>query len=109
MFWHYHQNPIPGAVYNAGGGRENSTSILEAINSVNRILSEKNSEHENWNDYTILEDSRIGDHQWYISDLNRFKTDFPEWPGITISLEETIRQIIEFEISKNVEVVNENN
>lgn len=109
MFWHYHQNPIPGAVYNAGGGRENSTSIIEAINTVNQILAENNSEYENWKDYTILDDSRIGDHIWYVSDLNKFKTDFPEWPGITISLEETIRQIIEFEISKNIETVNENN
>jgi CDP-paratose 2-epimerase len=100
MFWHYHQNPIPGAVYNAGGGRSNSTSILEAIDSVNQILSEKDSSHTPWNDYTILDDNRIGDHIWYISDLTKFKNDYPEWPGITISLEETIKQMVEFEISK---------
>jgi CDP-paratose 2-epimerase len=107
MFWHYHQNPIPGAVYNAGGGRENSTSILEAIDTVNRILKENYGQSEEWNDYEILRENRIGDHQWYISDLTQFKKDFSEWPGITISLEETIRQIIEFEISKNVEMINE--
>jgi CDP-paratose 2-epimerase len=99
MFWHYHQNPIPGAVYNAGGGRENSTSILEAIDSVNRILKEK-MQTEDWNDYTILDDNRIGDHIWYISDLTKFKNDYPQWPGITISLEETINQMVEFELSK---------
>jgi CDP-paratose 2-epimerase len=110
MFWHYHLNPIPGAVYNAGGGRENSTSILEAIDTVNRILKEKfPHNYEDWKDYEILDQNRIGDHQWYISDLTQFKKDYPEWPGITISLEETINQIVEFELQKNVETVNENN
>jgi CDP-paratose 2-epimerase len=100
MFWHYHQNPIPGAVYNAGGGRENSTSILEAIETANTILKEENPEHKDWNNYKISDDARIGDHQWYISDLTKFKTDYPQWPGITISLDETIRQIIDFEKTK---------
>ena len=109
MFWHYHQNPIPGAVYNAGGGRENSTSILEAIATANTILKEENSEHKDWNNYKISNDARIGDHQWYISDLTKFKTDYPQWPGITISLDETIRQIIKFEQIKTIEVLNEAN
>ena len=100
MFWHYHQNPIPGAVYNAGGGRSNATSILEAIDSVNAILKDKFPDLQNWNDYTLLEDNRIGDHQWYISDLTKFQTDYPTWPGITISLQETIKQMVEFELSK---------
>jgi CDP-paratose 2-epimerase len=100
MFLEYHNNPIPGAVYNAGGGRENSTSILEAIDSANSILREINPEHKDWNDFTILEDNRIGDHIWYISDLTKFKTDYPEWKGITISLQETIKQMIDFEMNK---------
>jgi CDP-paratose 2-epimerase len=109
MFWHYHQNPIPGAVYNAGGGRENSTSILEAIASANAILKEENPKHKAWKNYKISKDARIGDHQWYISDLTKFKSDYPEWPGITISLDETIRQIIKFEQIKNAEILNEAN
>jgi len=109
MFWHYHQNPIPGAVYNAGGGRENSTSILEAIATTNTILKEENPEHKDWKNFKISNDARIGDHQWYISDLTKFKTDYPQWPGITISLDETIRQIIKFEQTKTAEVLNEAN
>jgi CDP-paratose 2-epimerase len=90
MFWEFHQNPKQGEVYNAGGGRENSTSILEAIDTINRIAG------TNWNNYTISEQNRIGDHIWYISDLRKFKTHYPNW-DITIDLEETIKQMVEFE------------
>lgn len=93
MFWEFHQNPRPGEVYNAGGGRNNSTSILEAIDTINRLAG------TNWNNYTISEENRIGDHIWYISDLTKFKTDYPNW-DITISLEETIQQMIDFEKQK---------
>jgi CDP-paratose 2-epimerase len=94
MFWEFHQNPKQGEVYNAGGGRDNSTSILEAIDTINIIAGTK------WSNYTISEQNRIGDHIWYISDLRKFRTHYPNW-NITINLEETIRQMIEFETKKN--------
>lgn len=94
MFWEFHQNPKPGEVYNAGGGRDNSTSVLEAIDTINRIAG------TNWNNYTIKADEpRVGDHIWYISDLSKFKSHYPNW-NITISLEETIKQMVAFEKSK---------
>ncbi len=93
MFWQFHQNPRQGEVYNAGGGRDNSTSVLEAIDTINKIAG------TNWKNYTVSDDARIGDHIWYISDLSKFKSHYPEW-DITISLEETIRQMVEFEKSK---------
>lgn len=93
MFWEFHHNPKPGEVYNAGGGRDNSTSILEAIDTINRIAG------TDWSNYTISEQNRIGDHIWYISDLTKFKTHYPSW-NITIDLEETIRQMVEFEKNK---------
>lgn len=103
MFWHYHQNPKPGVVYNAGGGRENSTSILEAIATANTIIkNEIDKDRTEWDKFTISDQARSGDHIWYISDLTKFKNDYPEWPGITISLEETIRQIIQTEVSNLV-------
>jgi len=98
MFLEYHKNPKPGAVYNAGGGRENSVSILEAIEKGNQLR--KKDGLESWTNFTISDEPRIGDHIWYISDLTKFKNDYPEWIGITISLDETIRQIYEFEKSK---------
>ena len=93
MFWEFHQNPKQGEVYNAGGGRDNSTSILEAIDTINRIAE------TNWSNYTISEQNRIGDHIWYISDLRKFRTHYPNW-NITIDLEETIKQMVEFEKNK---------
>ena len=93
MFWEYHQNPKQGEVYNVGGGRNNSTSILEAIDTINEIAG------TNWSNYTISEENRIGDHIWYITDLGKFKKDYPNW-DITISLRETIKEMVEFEKSK---------
>lgn len=93
MFWEFHQNPKQGEVYNVGGGRNNSTSILEAIDTINEIAG------TNWDNYTISEENRIGDHIWYITDLGKFKKDYPNW-DITISLRETIKEMVEFEKSK---------
>ena len=94
MFWNFHQNPKQGEVYNAGGGRENSTSILEAIQTINRLAG------TNWDQYTLSDDNRIGDHIWYISDLSKFRSHYPDW-DITITLEDTIKQMIAFEQKKN--------
>ena len=93
MFWNFHKNPKPGEVYNAGGGRNNSTSILEAIQTINRLAG------TNWDQFTLSDDNRIGDHIWYISDLSKFKSDYPNW-DITITLEDTIKQMIAFEQKK---------
>lgn len=94
MFWEFHQNPKQGEVYNAGGGRNNSTSILEAIDSINKISG------TDWSNYTISDQNRIGDHIWYISDLSKFKIDYPNW-DITVSLEETLRQMVQFELKSS--------
>ena len=100
MFLAYHKNPRPGEVYNAGGGRSNSTSVLEAITKGNKIMKTIDKDWKTWKNYTLSNEARSGDHIWYISDLNKFQTHYPEWPGITISLDETIKQIISFELSK---------
>lgn len=86
-FWNYHQNPRPAAVYNMGGGRENSLSILETIDLVNKLTNGK------WKNYTLLDEARAGDHIWYISDLSKFKKDYPKW-DITYSIERIVKDII---------------
>lgn len=92
MFWEFHKNPKNGVVYNAGGGRENSISILETIDYVNKKLN------KNWDDFKIIDIPRIGDHIWYVTDLTKFKKDFPEWE-IKYSVYDTIDQIIEKNLS----------
>lgn len=74
-----------GVVYNIGGGRENSCSILEAIYITEEITGNK----------MIIEydkTPRIGDHQWYITDLTKFKRDYPNWK-ITKDLRTIIKEI----------------
>ncbi|HET6422250.1 MAG TPA: NAD-dependent epimerase/dehydratase family protein [Planctomycetaceae bacterium] len=64
--------PRPGAVYNLGGGRDNSASVLECIDRVDQLSARKLT----W-DY--VEQERKGDHICYITNLARFRTDYPEW------------------------------
>lgn len=72
MFWRYFQNPSPGAVYNAGGGRYSNCSMIEAIEIIETIVNRKMN-------VTYSDDNRIGDHIWYISDTRKFQTDYPDW------------------------------
>ncbi len=86
-FWHYHKNPKPAAVYNMGGGRENSLSILETIEKVKQMI------HSSWSKFTYIDENRSGDHIWYISDLSKFKKDYPSW-SITYSIERILSEIL---------------
>ena len=86
----FHERPVPGAVYNLGGGRANSISVLEAIHRLEELLGHK-LERE------YVEEARLGDHICYISDLGRFRSDFPEWE-VTISLEQILSQLAEAEV-----------
>lgn len=81
------QSPRCGEVYNIGGGKANSCSILEAF-----AIAEEFSGREQ--KYTYLDTNRIGDHICYYSDLRKMKEHYPKW-DITISLRETIGQIVE--------------
>lgn len=85
MFWHYYQNPRSGEVYNAGGGRHANCSMLEAIALCEEISGNKMS-------YSYSEDNRIGDHIWYISDLSKFKSHYPDW-NWSYDLKQTMVQI----------------
>ena len=81
-----------GKVYNLGGGRQNSCSILEAINLIEKLSKIKG-------DYKILKKNRIGDHLWWITDNSKFKKDYPNWK-IKISLLKNLEQMVSFEIDK---------
>jgi CDP-paratose 2-epimerase len=72
--------PRAAAVYNLGGGRENSVSMLEAIERFEELYGRKL-------DVTYVEEARRGDHICYISDLRRLRSDYPEWE-LTMSLDD---------------------
>ena len=86
-FWHFFKSPRNGEVYNIGGSRVNSCSILEAINIIENISNIKMN-------YEINPKNRIGDHQWYISDIKKFKTHYKKF-NLKYSLKDIIREIVE--------------
>lgn len=71
-FMHFYRNPKCGEVYNIGGSRHSNCSMLEAIDIGESLSGNKL-------DYTYLEDNRIGDHIWYISDVSKFQSHYPDW------------------------------
>lgn len=79
--------PRKGEVYNLGGGKANTCSILEAFQIAERFSGKTQV-------YEYIDQNREGDHICYYSDLRKMKTHYPKW-DITISLEETIQQIVE--------------
>ena len=78
--------PRIAEVYNLGGGKNNSCSILEAFKLAEQFSGKAM-------DYVYLEENRICDHICYYSDLSKMRDHYPGW-DITISLEETIEQIV---------------
>ena len=78
-------NPRPGEVYNLGGGRENSISMLEAIGQIEALTGQKL-------DWRYVEDARLGDHICYISNLGKFQRHFPKW-RITRGLNDILEEI----------------
>jgi CDP-paratose 2-epimerase len=71
-FVHFIQKPRSGEVYNIGGSRHSNCSMLEAIILCEQISGKKLI-------WTYKEDNRIGDHIWWISDVAKFQSHYPNW------------------------------
>jgi CDP-paratose 2-epimerase len=71
-FYEFYQAPRSAEVYNLGGGRFSNTSLLEAIEKIQRITGKR----LHWK-YTDA--PRMGDHKWWITDNGKFMTHFPQW------------------------------
>lgn len=87
FMWEFIQKPRSGQVYNLGGGKENSCSILEAFALVEQITSRKMM-------FTYVDQNRTGDHICYYSDLSKMKAHYPGW-SITKTLPCIFEEIVE--------------
>ena len=79
----YASNPRPGEVYNLGGTRQNSISVLEAIDHIEQAAGRKISTE-------YVDENRVGDHICYISDMSKFQRHYPHW-----TIERTLDDILE--------------
>jgi CDP-paratose 2-epimerase len=82
----FYQAPRCGEVYNLGGGKGNSCSVLEAFDLTEELSARKQV-------YRYVDEHRIGDHICYYSDLTKMKAHYPQW-DITKSLRQTVSEIV---------------
>lgn len=80
------KSPRAGEVYNLGGGKGNSCSILEAFRMVEELTGKAQR-------YAYVPENRKGDHVCYYSDLRKMKTHYPAW-DVSVGLPEILRQIV---------------
>jgi CDP-paratose 2-epimerase len=88
--------PRCGEVYNLGGGRANSCSILEAFAWAEQVSGRASV-------YDYVDENREGDHICYISDLSKMQAHYPGW-GITKSLGDIFEEIHASWVSRDAAV-----
>ena len=81
-FWQVYNAPRIAEVYNMGGGRYANCSMVEAISLCEEISGKKM-------DWSYSDANRTGDHVWYISDLRKFESHYPDW-SVTYDLNATL-------------------
>ena len=91
-FFHFYEAPRAAAVYNIGGSRHCECSIVEAISLCEDIAGRK---------LTVSYDpqNRIGDHIWYVSDVRKFRRDYPDW-SYTYDLNAILVEIYEAQVAR---------
>jgi len=82
----FYKNPRPGEVYNLGGCRANSCSMLEALDAAQQMAGKKM-------DIIYKDQNRKGDHICYISDMSKFIAQYPNW-SITKSLQQIYKELV---------------
>lgn len=87
-FYEVYKNPRKGEVYNMGGSRFSNFSILEAIEQIEKLVKKKAN-------IAYVNKNRMGDHQWYISDVSKFKRNYPNW-DFMISSREILEDLCKF-------------
>ena len=85
-FWNFHLKPRPGEIYNIGGSKKNSCSILEAIKIIENKTKQKMI-------FKLKKKNRVGDHICYITNIKKFRKHYPKW-NLRYDLNDIINQII---------------
>jgi CDP-paratose 2-epimerase len=95
-FYEFYRNPRSAAVYNIGGGRYSNCSMIEAIGLCEQITGREM-------EWSYSESNRAGDHIWWISNLARFKSDYPNWE-LEYDVPEILQEIYEANVERWAEV-----
>jgi CDP-paratose 2-epimerase len=85
FMFEFYKAPRIAEVYNLGGGKENSCSILEAFQKVSEITSRAMKGR-------YIDENRVGDHICYYSDLHKMRDHYPQW-RLTKSLDDIFKEI----------------
>lgn len=91
-FYHFHREPRVAEVYNIGGSRFSCCSMLEAIDLCEEITGRKL-------DWSYEPANRIGDHIWWISDIGKFRSHYPEW-DLTRDVRDILTEIHEAQAAR---------
>jgi len=91
-FHHFFEKPGVAEVYNMGGSRHSNISMVEAIKLTEEITGKKMN-------FEYLEENRSGDHIWWISDVSKFRKDYPQWE-YSYDIKRIISEI--FAVQKNL-------
>jgi CDP-paratose 2-epimerase len=90
-FWSFVAAPRAGEVYNMGGGVWSNCSMLEAI----ELAEDATGRRLDW---SYVEEARIGDHVWWVSDVGKFRRHYPDWavrrdvPAIVREIADALRE-----------------
>lgn len=93
-FYHFYLNPRCGEIYNIGGSRHSNCSMLEVIAICEELVGKKLN-------YIYTEENRAGDHIWYISDVRKFQSHFPEW-NYKYNLQDIVEDIYNAQVARVV-------
>ena len=94
-FDHFFRAPRSGEVYNIGGSRFSNCSMLEAIETCEEITGQPMN-------YTYSETNRMGDHIWWVSDVSKFQSHYPDW-NLSYDVPRICREIHENNVERWLE------
>ncbi len=91
-FEHFYHAPRPGEVYNMGGSRFSHCSMQEAVQLCEEITGRNMKT-------TYVETNRIGDHIWWVSDVSKFQSHYPDWK-LTKNVRDILEEILEYNLPR---------